>query len=531
MRGSYYHERDYHFGQIMRTVRTRIGLTQADLAKTLGVSRKAVIDWEGGISYPQAKHLKLFIALAIQNQAFPAGRVVEQVRALWQSAHQKVLFDEIWLAKLLPPMEVSKSLKPVNEDTALAALARRVDWNEAPAVPAFYGREWEMELLTSWVISERCRVISVLGLGGVGKSALAVSLMHQLSEHFEVVIWRSLRNLPTYEEFIEVLLQVLVGGAVIGEATDLERRQAALLEQMRSTRVLLVLDNIDALLEEGVVSGKMRSGFESFERFLDLTSQTEHQSCVLITSRDVPAVLVPLEGSQATVRSLRLGPLDAASCDMLLSEKELIGSVSDRMRLIEAYSGNPLALKIVAHIIVDLFDGEIVPFLEKGEVIMGGVRSLLDEQFYRLSSLSQSLLLWLAILREPVTIDKLFEVVEAPISRAPLLEALDALYRCSLIERGFMPNEFSLQPLVREYLTAWLITQAATEDLEGKLARQEQLEPAIVGEDARQIQDRSIFVSILTRLRSALPLSTSLDERLLCLLGSPEGPPDEGNLD
>ena len=212
----------------------------------------------------------------------------------------------------------------------------------------------------------------------------------------------------------------------------------------------------------------MRPGFESFGRFLSLTAETEHQSCVLLTSREEPALLVPLEGSQASVRSLRLAPLDTGSCDKLLSEKELIGSAPDRMRLIEAYAGNPLALKIVAHTIVDLFDGEIAPFLEQGEVIFGGVRNLLEEQFHRLSSLEQSLLLWLTVLREPATIDELLEVWAAPVSRARLLEALDALYRRSLIERGFKPHGFALQSLVMEYLTAWLITQATAEDPGGK---------------------------------------------------------------
>ena len=193
----------------MLTVRTQIGLTQAGLAETLGVSRKAVVDWERGSSYPQAEHLKQFIALAIQHRAFPAGRVVEEVRALWHGAHQKVLFDETWLTTLLPPLEASASLQPVKETTAAAALAHQVDWNNAPAVPTFYGREREMELLTGWVVAERCRVVSVLGLGGIGKSALAVSLMHLLAEHFEVVIWRSLRDFPTCEEFMEELLQVL----------------------------------------------------------------------------------------------------------------------------------------------------------------------------------------------------------------------------------------------------------------------------------------------------------------------------------
>ena len=299
MKGSSYRERDYAFGQTILTMRTRIGLTQAGLAKTLGVSRKAVIDWEGGISYPQAKHIKRFVALAIQHRAFRAGHVVEEVRAIWQSAHQKVLFDETWLTTLLPPLEAPLPLQPVKVITAAAVLPPRVDWNDAPVVPTFHGRGWELELLTGLMVAERCRMVSVLGLGGIGKSTLAVNLMHLLAEHFDVVIWRSLRNPPTCEEFIEGLLQVLVPQSISGEASSLERRQSVLMEQMRKTRVLLVLDNLEALLEEGEGAGRMRPGFEGFGRFLNHAAETKHQSCVLLTSREAPSVLVALDGSQA----------------------------------------------------------------------------------------------------------------------------------------------------------------------------------------------------------------------------------------
>ena len=44
MKVSSYRERDYDFGQLMLTVRTKLGLTQTALADMLGVRRRAVID-------------------------------------------------------------------------------------------------------------------------------------------------------------------------------------------------------------------------------------------------------------------------------------------------------------------------------------------------------------------------------------------------------------------------------------------------------------------------------------------------------
>jgi transcriptional regulator with XRE-family HTH domain len=61
-------ERDYTFGQVMLTLRSSIGLTQAGLADLLGVSRRAVGEWEGGLNYPKAEHFKHFIALCRADQ-------------------------------------------------------------------------------------------------------------------------------------------------------------------------------------------------------------------------------------------------------------------------------------------------------------------------------------------------------------------------------------------------------------------------------------------------------------------------------
>ena len=494
----------------MLTLRTHIGLTQAKLAETLGISRKAVADWEGGNSYPQTEHLQHVIALAIQSQAFPPGYVEREVRAIWLSAHQKVLLDETWLSALLPKAE--RTLQPT--------LPRRAAWNDAPVGSMFYGREWEMDLLAGWIVAEHCRVVSVLGLGGIGKSALTVSLMHRLAETFEVVIWQSLRDRSTAEEILDALIQVLVPQSLGGEPISAERRQAILFDQLRTNRVLLVLDNLDALLEDGEATGKMLPGFEDFGSFLRLTAETEHQSCVLLTSREKPAVLAPMEGNETPVRAFHLASLDLASCEKMLAEKGVTGSPSDRARLIENYTGNPLALKIVAQTIVDLFKGEIALFLDQGEVIFGGVRDLLEEQFSRLSRQEQSILLWLAILGEPTTIDDLAEVLVVPIPRGQIMEALDGLSRHSLIEQGQKPGSFALHSVMTEYLTAWLIAQITAEivaESPGWLTEQS-IELASAREYIRQAQTRLIALPILIRLRNIHPQLPSIEDRLVRLL-------------
>src|SRR5207302_913968 len=142
-----------------------------------------------------------------------------------------------------------------------------------------------------------------------------------------------------------------------------------------------------------------------------------------------------LEGSRTLVRSLRLSGLEAVACEQLLAEHEVTGSQEERTRLREIYAGNPLALNIVAETIADLFGGAIDPFLSGGTTIFGSITQLLDEQWARLSPLEQTVLSWLAILREPVTLEDLLAVLVARLSHVEVLEAVDGLRRRCLIER------------------------------------------------------------------------------------------------
>src|SRR5689334_17830565 len=77
-----YEERDHAFGQSMLTLRTAMGMTQARLARLLGVSSRAIVGWEAGSSYPKASHLQHLIVLALQRQAFSPGHEEEEIRVL-----------------------------------------------------------------------------------------------------------------------------------------------------------------------------------------------------------------------------------------------------------------------------------------------------------------------------------------------------------------------------------------------------------------------------------------------------------------
>jgi len=533
MRHSDYSDRDYAFGQQILVLRTTSNLTQSGLAELLGISRQAVVGWEAGASYPSPQHLKHFIELCYQHNAFHSGQEAEEVRALWQNSRVRVPLDETWLTRLLEKqLESPPAPAPLQHAPGAGAVPPQpgplVDWGDAPEGTSFYGRESELALLADWLLEDHCRVVSILGMGGMGKSALAATLMHQVADQFDAVIWRSLRDAPPCEPLFDGLLRVLAGEPLTIVLDSLERRLTLLFEYLRTRRVLLVLDNLESIMEaEG--SGQMLPGYEGYGRLLRRAAETKHLSCLILTSREKPTELAPLEGKRTPVRSLRLGQLDAGACELLLQEIEVTGSAAERERLTERYGGNPLALKIVAPTISGLFGGEIAAFLEHGELIFGGVRYLLQEQFARLSPVEESIMLWLAILREPVTVPQLANVLVHPLPGAQVLEALDALRGRSLIERGQVKGSFTLQSVVLEYTTTRLIAAAISEIERGHLNFLIDHGLVLVNgkEYIREAQARLIVAPILARLRSSFPEPPALEARLLPLLEPLRGQSDE----
>src|SRR5205807_2867168 len=202
-----------------------------------------------------------------------------------------------------------------------------------------------------------------------------------------------------------------------------------------------------------------------------------------------------------------------------LADKELGGTPAAWQRLVAGYTGNPLALKIVGQAVSDLFGGDLDRFLEEGELVFNGVRPVLRQQVGRLSALEHVLLTWLAVLREWTELPVLLQVLHPRVLRAQLLEALEALSRRSLLERGQQAS-FSLQSVVMEYLTDELGERLAEEIVRGEpqQLRRVALAQAQAKDYVREIQVRLLVQPLLERLRAELGADVQVEAHLLRLL-------------
>jgi len=344
----------------------------------------------------------------------------------------------------------------VIEEAEATDRAEQLDWGAAIDTSTFCGRSEELARLKQWILEAQCRLVLLLGIGGIGKSTLAAKLVQQIQAEFEVVVWRSLQNAPPLEEWLESVLPVLlrVQGQNIALPTSLDGKLLKLMEGLCQKRCLLVLDNAETILSAGQ-TGQYRADCEAYGQLFKKIGETSHQSCLLLTSREKPREIVPLEGMKQSVRTLLLRGLNPeAGRELFRYKGTFAGTELEWERLVIHYSGNPLALKLVAATTQELFNGrivEILNYVQQELAVFDDIRDLLQRQFERLSEIEQEMICWLAINREPVSLFELREDIVTTARERRLPDAIQALLRRSLIEKE--DERFFLQPVVLEYVT------------------------------------------------------------------------------
>jgi WD40 repeat protein len=340
------------------------------------------------------------------------------------------------------------------QSLAVAELERQYFWGEAIDVSIFYGRTSELKTLDKWINKDRCRLIEILAIGGMGKTALAVKLAQQQQEQFEFVVWRSLRNAPLLTDLLAEVIALISNQQEIELVVVPDLHISRLLHYLREHRCLLILDNVESILLSGSPRNYL-SGYEGYGELFRQVAEFAHQSCLLLTSREQIAEVASFAGDRLPVRVLQLGGLSISAGMAILDDKGLPLTIENGQELVDLYAGNPLALKIVSTSILELFDGRVTEFLGQGAAVFNGIRLLLEQQFDRLSAVEQQIMFWLAIDREWVSVKELQADLFPAVSTGQLLESLEYLQGRSLIEKK--EGRFTQQPVVMEYAIEQLL--------------------------------------------------------------------------
>ncbi|MBD2296941.1 NACHT domain-containing protein [Anabaena sphaerica FACHB-251] len=340
-------------------------------------------------------------------------------------------------------------------------------WDGSPDISIFYGQENELQELKNLIIDQQCRLINLYGIGGSGKTYLSVKLAQEIQCNFKYVIWRSLRYAPTFKEVINELLQIFLPQVESNLIDNIGQGISQLIKYLNKYNCLLVLDAVENLLLPGELAGKYKPEHEAYKDLIQRLGEEPSKSCLILTSREKlkEIAVVETKTPYSPIRSFKVKGLNKEAAKKILQDKGLPES-SDLQKIIDFYRGNPLALKLTATIIQELYGGHIGDFLKNSSAFIGDFQEILNQHFKFLSELEKEILYFIALEQKPVMLSIIQNSFGLNLfSKEDIALAIQSLILRSFLEKVFEGEVvyFYLQPVVMKYITNKLIEQICKE--------------------------------------------------------------------
>jgi hypothetical protein len=314
---------------------------------------------------------------------------------------------------------------------------------EAPELTTFYDRTSELSTLKQWILEDHTRLITIYGLSGIGKSAIALKLIEEINTQFDYIIWKSLNNIPTLSTLQTEIKQFF--------SQSQQTPLSTVIDYFRNSRCLVILDDLQDIFKTGELAGQYLPEYEDYSKFFKQIATSNHQSCLILLSWTKPIEIANLEAENRPLQTLNLKGLGEEATE-IFREKGLIDQ-ENWLELITMYQGHPSWLKIIASTIIELFNSSVSLFLsDQNDIYLGDLEPNLKSHLERLSESEKQVIYWLANQDQPVNISQKPANIE--LSKPQFWQAIQSLIRHNLIEKVEAEGRslFLLNPIFQHYI-------------------------------------------------------------------------------
>jgi predicted ATPase/transcriptional regulator with XRE-family HTH domain len=420
---------DYSFGTWVKRRRKALDLTQQELAKQIGCSPSLIFKIESDERRPSRQMAELLA----EKLDIPA----EQHSLFLKTARQEKSPDALDAIPPLSQLEAVSPPKPVH--------------SHLPVSPTpLIGREQETRIISKQLLEPSCRLLTLTGTGGIGKTRLAIEVGHVLKPHFaDGVYFVSLAGVAMPDSVLPAIADVL-GFGFSGPA-DL---MVQLTNFLHEKETLLIFDNMEHLLDGRDLLGKIL--------------QETHRVKIIVTSREplrlqwewlfeVQGLPLPEETdvqAPETNSAIQLFVQRARQASQSFSlETENSSAI---IRICRMVGGLPLAIELAASWVRMLSAREIaqeleksLDFLETNKVDVPqrhrSIKTVFDHSWELLTEKERDLLMKLSVFQGGFTREAAVTTADAS------LLLLSSLVDKSLLRHSKNPDRYDLHELVRAY--------------------------------------------------------------------------------
>ncbi|MBL8061736.1 MAG: helix-turn-helix domain-containing protein, partial [Anaerolineales bacterium] len=438
---------DYSFGNWVRRKRKSLDLTQQELAQRVGCSISLIYKIEADVRRPSRQIAEL---LAQQLEIPP-----DQRDLFLRVTRQEKAVDHL---DAIAPPSASGSVPPPQSHSQPHPSAVLRTSLPLP-LTSFIGREHELHAIIQQFQYSACRLLTLTGPGGVGKTRLALEAASHLSDSFDYgACFVSLAGTSASELIVPAIADGL-GFAFSGTA-ELKKQ---LFNYLKEKQILLVLDNLEHLL----------NGIQLLDELLEHAPGVR----ILATSREqlnlraewtfevqgfpIPSTEVKdLESNSAVTLFLQ------RARQMILDFKPTSDDLACILRICQLVEGLPLGLELAAGWLKIMPPNEIAREIERSLDFLTtsvrdvparhrSLRSVFDHSWSLLALEERSALMRLSVFRAGFTREAAERVAGASLS------ILSSLADKSLIRRSDTNiARYDLHELIRQYAAMRLQAEA-----------------------------------------------------------------------